>query len=387
MVPRTLLQKIETILRKTSKSIVVIGPRQTGKSTMLKVMNPRLTINLSDEATYLKHLKDPGLLPSMVRSLPGKSVVFIDEIQRIPSLLNSVQAMIDENKSHQFLITGSSARKLKAGQANLLPGRTFWYHLHPLTYRELESQWNLEKALTVGCLPEIYLEDFGPDLLTNYINTYLREEIKAEALVRQVDSYARFIDAAAECSGKILNYTQLSSDAEIPKETLRRFYDILVDTLIVRRIGGFNEIKGSRKAVQKEKFIFFDMGVRNSVLNQHRNKFTATQFGELFEQWMILQAIAFSDYEQKGWRFYFYRDDLKQEVDLVVETGTKLLAIEIKFAKKFKPEFTKHLKAFASYAKSPVEPYIVYCGDELQMRDGIPVVPYTKFLTETILSF
>jgi uncharacterized protein len=339
-----------------------------------------LIIDLADETTYRDHLKDPSLIRAQTLSLAPKSKILVDEVQRIPSILNTLQSIIDDNKSLQIMLTGSSARKLKRGQANLLPGRLFWFSLFPLTYWELKHEWDLQKALTIGTLPEVYLESYGADLLSNYIDTYLREEVQAEALTRNIDSYARFLDLAAENSGKIINYTKLASDSEIPKETLRRFYDILSETLLGYRLPGFTDIKGTRKAIQKEIFIFFDMGVRNGVLKQHRNVFTDTQLGGLFEQWLILQIIAFSEYTKKDWQFYFYRDDLQQEVDLIVDCGTKIMAIEIKYARKFKAEFAKGLKAFRTYCKKPTECFIVYRGDTVQRRDDIDVVPYQVFL-------
>lgn len=380
MIKRLLKPKLSRSLASQKKSIILIGPRQTGKSTLLRELKPTLVVNLADEATYRDHLKEPSLLRAQVTALKSTAKIMVDEIQRIPSMLNTVQSLIDECPAKIFMLTGSSARKLKRGDVNLLPGRLFWYSLFPLTYWELEGQWNLEKALTTGTLPEIYLQDYGADLLGDYINTYLREEVQTEALTRKLESYARFLDIAAETSGKIINYTQVSSDGEIPKETLRRFYDILVDTLLVHRLPGFTDIKGSRKAIQKEAFIFFDMGVRNAVLKQHRNVFTPTQFGSLFEQWFILQLTAFASYGKKDWRFYYYRDDLAREVDLIVDCGDKLLAIEIKYAKKFKPEFTKGLMAFSGSTKKPVRLFLVYCGDTVQKRENIVITPYQKFL-------
>jgi len=306
MEQRILLQKILATLNKTPKSILLIGARQTGKSTLLGQLNVALKIDLSDESTYREHLKDSKLVRAQVAAVPRGSIVLVDEVQRIPSILNTIQSLIDDkNRGIRFLLTGSSARKLRHGQANLLPGRLFRYELFPLTYWELKEKWDLEKALMIGTLPEIYLNDYGPELLVNYIDSYLREEIQAEALIRNIASYARFLDISAEDSGRITNYSQLASDSEIPKETIRRYYEILSDTLLVHRIPGFTDIQGSRKAIQKEQFIYFDLGVRNAVLRQHKNVFTPTQLGKLFEQWLITQIIAFNSYHQKNWQGFF----------------------------------------------------------------------------------
>jgi uncharacterized protein len=382
MEKRILLQTLKNSLATTPKSILLMGPRQTGKSTLLGQIEVHYKIDLSDESTYRQHLKDPALIRAQTDALPKASMVLVDEVQRIPSILNTIQSLIDGERKLRFLLTGSSARKLKRGQANLLPGRLFRYELFPLTFWELKDKWDLTKALTIGTLPEIYLNDYGPALLTNYIDSYLREEIQAEALTRHIASYARFLDMAAEASGQIVNYSKLASDSEIPKETIRRYYDILADTLLVHRVSGFANIKGSRKAIQKEQFIFFDVGVRNALLRQHHNVFTPTQLGKLFEQWLITQLIAFNSYHQKNWQIFYYRDDLKQEVDVIVDCGHELLAIEIKYAEKFHSDFLDGLKAFSKVAKKPVRSILLYRGDSKQVRDGVEVWPYQAFLND-----
>jgi len=380
MVLRTLEGTLKQILQKTGKSILLLGPRQVGKSTLLKSLAPSLSINFSDEVQYRDHLKDPSLLRRQVDALKTKAPIVVDEVQRIPSILNTIQALIDEKKNPSFLLSGSSARKLKSGQANLLPGRIFSYQMFPLTYWELNQDFSLDKALTVGTLPEIYLNDYGPELLTNYIDAYLKEEVQAEALVRDIRTYAKFLDLAALCSGQSINYHQIASDSEIPKETLRRYFNILTDTLIVRRLPGFNELKKDRKATQKEKFIFFDMGVRNAVLKQHRNQFNETELGPLFEQWIILQVMAFAEYHKKAWNFFYYRDEKKKEVDLVVDTGKKLIAIEIKYSKKVRQSYFESLEIFKKFAKRPTKAYLVFRGTTPEKWGEITALPYEEFL-------
>ena len=224
------------------------------------------------------------------------------------------------------------------------------------------------------------MNDYGPDLLRSYTDSYLREEIQAEALTRNIGAYSRFLDLAAESSGEIVNYTQMASDSEIPKETLRRYYDLLVDTLLVHRIPSFTGISGGRKAVQREKFVFFDMGVRNAVLRQHKNIFTDTQKGHLFEQWLLLQLIAFSSYHNADWRFFFYRDDLKNEVDIIVDLGASILAVEAKLATRVKHDFLDGLSIFSKYCNKPVIPILVYRGSTEQKESNVAIMPYQHFL-------
>ena len=395
MIKRTLEKILRQELQSTPKSIVLLGPRQTGKSTLLKMLGTSLYIDFSDEATFQNHLKDPSLLRAVIAPLADGASIVIDEVQRLPAVLNTVQSIIDrpidKSKRHRFLLTGSSARKLRRGNANLLPGRVFLHSMFPLTYWELNPQspessvgWNLEIALTKGTLPEVYMHDYGAELLSNYINTYLKEEIQAEALTRNLSSYARFLDLAAEKSGHIINYSSMASDSEIPKETIRRFYDVLCDTLLVHRITGYKDINNKRKATQKEMFIFFDMGVRNAVLRQHRNTFSATELGKLFEQWFITQVIAFNSYHKKEWLLHFYRDDSKNEVDLIIDTSRAIVAIEIKYSTSFKADFIKGLNAFAEVCRKPIRQILVYRGSDHQQRDKTDVVPYQQFLEKTI---
>jgi predicted AAA+ superfamily ATPase len=382
MVNRTLERTLQAEIKKNRKSILLLGARQVGKSTLLAKFNPGLSINLADEGQYREHLRDPTYLRRLVEGVKTNLPILLDEVQRLPSMLNTVQALIDGDPKRLFLISGSSARKLRHGNANLLPGRVFHHTLFPLTYWELAEDFDLDKALQIGTLPEIYLKDYGTDLLRNYIDTYLREEIQAEALVRNLEAFSRFIDLSATCSGSIINYSQLACDSEIPKENLRRFYDILYDTLILHRIPGYTQTKGYRKAIQREKMIFFDLGVRNGILRIEKNRFTETEKGGLFEQWVILQLIAYSRYHNKDWQFYFYRDDKKTEIDLIIDIGPQLWAIEIKYGQKLKPKYFEALSVFERIAKKPVRSLLLFRGKHREKWNGFEAIPYQDFFNE-----
>lgn len=368
----------ERLLR---KSILLLGPRQTGKSYLLKKMKPDLVINLARESEFRDHLQDPSLLEKQIKALTKKkSLVLVDEIQRIPQLINTIQAIIDDHKNILFLLSGSSARKLKKNEINLLPGRIFSFELFPFSYWELGELFDLKKILSIGSLPEIYLENYGPDLLGEYINTYLREEIISEALVRNIASFSHFLNLAASISWQELNYSQLASDSEIPKETLRRYIDILSETMIIKRISGFTQIKSTRKAVQKEKIVFFDIGVRNGILGIHKNKMTDEQFGSLFEQWMLLQIIVFNSYHKKEWKLFYYRDDRKTEIDLILESRERLYAIEVKWSEKYRTQWLEPLKKFRELSKKKPTLLIVYRGHRSLEEDGIKILPFEVFL-------
>lgn len=376
----------------SKKSALLLGPRQVGKSTLVKSLEPDLLIQLADETVYLSHLKDPGLLKRQVAALEGSEILIaVDEVQRIPSLLNTIQSLIDDNKNFRFVLSGSSARKLKKGHANLLPGRVISYELFPVSFWEcLESQLpiDLENQLVMGSLPEVVVDkEEGLEILRSYTEIYLKEEIQAEALTRDLASYARFLDIAAELSGQYINYSKLASDSEINKETIRRFFQILEDTLLIHRLPAFTETKGSRKVRQSDKFLFFDLGVRNSVLKKLQSNFTATELGPLFEQWVMLQVMIYSRYNRKDWRLFCFRDELDNEVDLIIETDSCLHAIEIKYQKKFRPDFTKGLFEFKkmSRLKKQVKSYVVYIGDSIQKTESdVQVIPYDNFLREIL---
>ncbi|MCU7837352.1 MAG: AAA family ATPase [gamma proteobacterium symbiont of Taylorina sp.] len=379
----------ENVVSQSPKSVLLLGPRQVGKSTLCQKINPDISINLVDEETFRQHLKGPGLIKRIVASFgTATAVVLIDEIQRIPSMLNTVQSLIDNNKKLKFLLTGSSARKLKRGQANLLPGRVLLEYMPPLLYWEIRDKFDLNKAITIGTLPEIYLQDYGVDILASYVAGYLREEIQAEALTKDLGAYSRFIDLAAELSGQYMNYSKVASDSEINKESIRRYMEILSDTLLVEFLPSYNKVDKGRRARQKEKFIFFDLGVRNSLLGRHINpNFSREELGKLFEQWFILQIIYYNRLYKKNWKLSSYRDAMGVEVDLIIESARGYSAIEIKSSDRVKDNMFKGLQKFESISGISFNKYVIYQGEYEQKFDHLGLaIPYKKFLDEYILN-
>jgi len=373
-------------LEKRRKSVLLLGARQVGKSTLTRSFSPDLIVNLADEDIYLGYAKDPARLRREIGALRKPSLVVLDEVQRVPSLLNTVQALMDEGTRHRFILTGSSARKLKRGGANLLPGRILLEHLDPLTIWELGDAFDLDRALQVGTLPGIYLDrESGVDILESYATVYLREEVRAESIVRDVGTYARFLDAAALGSGDWVNYSKLSSDAEIAKETIRRFYQILEDTLLAFRIPPFEVRHPSRRVSQRERVLLFDIGVRNALLGLHRHS-PLTEKGRLFEHWIILQCLYLARARRLPWRFSAYRTDAGAEVDLVIDTGKQFVALECKLGRNVAPSQLGGLRSFMSVAHKPVRSIVVYQGERAQRFDGgVEAIPWRKFLLDTLL--
>lgn len=379
MIPRILKKR----LTQSHKSTLLLGPRQVGKSTLCRELKPDLSINFADQEQFKNHLKDPALLKRMVRD-PDVSLILIDEVQRLPEILNTVQFLIDTHPQKRFILTGSSARKLKRGNANLIPGRIIIMHLSPLLFWELEDNFDLHRALTLGCLPDIYLHDTTGEVLQTYANTYLREEIQAEALTKNLASYSRFLDLASLKSGEQINYSKLSSLSEISKESIRRYFQILEDTLIVHRIPSYTDVTCPRRVQQKDKFVFFDLGVRNSILNLTNNRFLDDELGHLFEQWLIIQVIGLNSAENKNWAISQFRTDQGDEVDLIIETAEKIIAIEIKYGTSIRPQAVRGLNLFASgITHKPIDKLIAYRGQEKQFFEcGTIALNYQTLLKD-----
>jgi len=370
---------ISARLRKGAASVLLLGPRQVGKSTICRALEPALYIDLADEREFLDHAKDPALLRRLVEVLDARSLVVVDEIQRVPALLNTIQSIVDRSK-HRFVLTGSSARKLRRGGANLLPGRIVLERLDPLSILELPTPVDLDRALRLGMLPGIYWgDDEATDVLGTYADVYLREEIQAEGAARDIGSYARFLDVVALASGRWLNYSKLSSDTEIPKETIRRYVQVLEDTLVAVRIPAFApRVHTTRRVLQRERVLLFDVGVRNALVGIHRRPLTADQIGPVFEQWVMLQIISLNHALRKGWTLSSYRSEGGAEVDLVVDTADGPVGIEIKAGRSVSKTDLRGLASLADLVRRPktLRRWIVHRGERRQrFPDGTEAWP------------
>lgn len=365
-------------LQKSKKSVLLLGPRQTGKSTLIRELRPELEINLADQEIFVQYLRDPGLLKKV---LGNNKTIFIDEIQRIPSLLNTVQFVLDKAPKDQalkFYLSGSSARKLKRGQANLLPGRIFAFTLGPLSPSELGDQFEIERALKQGLLPEAYLESDSfswQKLLKSYAATYLKEEVQAEALTRNLEGFSRFFDVVTSRSGDFIDFTKFSSQALIERTSAKRYFEILCDTLIVEPVEAFAK-SGKRRLIQHPKFYFFDVGVLNGVLQNF--ECSADRVGALFEN-LFLQCLL-SEFKSRDLdsRLSVYRTEAGAEVDFIIERGKEVFAVEVKSSKNIGVTDLRGLRSFKEYYGRTCHPMIVYRGDRKLMVDGIPAYPLVE---------
>lgn len=368
-------------LAKGRASVLLLGPRQVGKSTTCRALDPDRFIDLADEAEFLSYTKDPARLRRELAAGSTRGLVVIDEVQRVPALLNTVQSILDSPKNKlRFVLTGSSARKLKRGGANLLPGRIVLERMDPLTILETGDGIELPRALRLGMLPGIFWgDDDATDVLGTYAEVYLREEIQAEAATKNLGGYARFLDAIAAASGQWLNYSKLASDIEVPKETLRRFVQLLDDTLLAVRIPPFRPGPGfSRRVLQRERVLLFDVGVRNALLRLHDRPLGVDQAGTVFEQWAILQVVQLGRALKKSWKISSYRSEAGAEVDLVVEGSFGTVGIEVKHSRNVSLRDTRGLTSLAEVVRGAktFKKWIFYRGDRRQRFDnGVEAIP------------
>ncbi len=374
------------ILRSSTKSLLVLGPRQVGKSTLLQALDPDLVLNLAHPGTYRDYVSRPEKLEGEIAALrTARPTVLLDEVQRVPALLDLAQVLIDARpRAIRFLLSGSSARKLRRGQANLLPGRIHLHYLHPLLAAEMGSAFDLETVLASGSLPGIVAETDARARaadLRAYADTYLREEIQAEALVRDIGGYARMLDLLAAASGTVLNVRKLCSDAGIAYETARRHVEILEDTLLAFRLPAWS---GSSRAalVKHPKLYLFDLGVRNALLRRPLDRPLPDERGLLLEHF-----VAGELHRRRGtlWpelEVFYYRTRGDLEVDFLVQAARRLWAVEVKAARNVAPAMLSGLRRIVDHVDGLERRILVFLGDRPQSVEGIEILPLERFLSE-----
>lgn len=370
-----------------SKSFFLFGARGVGKSTLLRHRLDKETthtINLLHAREEDRFSRNPDLLVEVVRSLPTRvTSIVIDEIQKVPKLLDLVHDLIEESQiKSQFILTGSSARKLKRGQANLLAGRAYMRHLYPLTAEELGDQFQLETYLKWGGLPEIWNSPQDSDraeFLDAYSTMFIKEEIQAEQIVRQLGPFRRFIEVAAQCNGKILNYSKISRDIGADPKTVKAYFEVLVDTLMGFFVESFHTSRRKR-IVQAPKFYFFDPGVTRA-LARHLEiaPFPSTSYyGELFEHFIILEIFKKSEYNRLNYRLNYLKTEDQAEVDLVIERPGKPLAlVEIKSKQQIHKEDLRHLLRFSADFPD-AQSYCFSLDPYDRTIEGVSVLPWME---------
>lgn len=384
MIPRLLANE----LKKSKKNILLLGPRQTGKSTLLKTLAPTMSFNLASEDTYFKFIREPAELEHIVTTLlkhHPKPTIFIDEIQRIPRLLNSVQALVDDNSNLRFFLSGSSARKLRRGKANLLPGRIHSYHLGPLSILEMEETPKIENLLSFGCLPGIFLEHDEKQkrkTLKTYATTYLKEEIQAEALTRSIEGFARFLSIIGTYSGKYLDLSKVASEARVPRQSASNYFEIIEDTLIANRCPAFSKSK-LKRLIQHPKFFLFDCGVLNGLLGNFQA--SPDRIGNLFENFIFTQLLTTAYAMDEDIEITNYRTEHGAEVDFIVEYRGRVWAIEAKASQVVGKSDLSGFQSFSGFYKRPHEKRIVYFGSTAKSFGGVDILPWKNLFDEIFL--
>lgn len=373
---------ISSEMQKTKKSVLLLGPRQVGKSTLIAHLKPDLEINLADEMEYLTYSGKPEAFREKIEQSEAK-IIYIDEIQRLPKLLNTIQALIDKNKNLKFYLTGSSARKLKRGEANLLPGRVVNYNLGPFVSSEFNYKMDTSKVLSFGSLPEIYLsknENENKKILRSYAGNYLKEEIRAEALVRNLDSFSRFFNETSSYVAEFVDFTKMSTRAKISRHAIPRYFEILEDTLVGDRLNYFNSIDHGIDLIKHPKFYFFDNGVYNALLSN----FTASldRMGKLSEQ-LIFSQIKHSSWAQdKEIRISSFRTRAGVEVDFIIEIEQSLYAIEVKTNEHIISDDLVGLQFFNKAISQKKKLFVFHMGKNEKKQGNIWILPWQKGLQE-----
>ncbi len=368
-----------------NQSFFLFGPRQTGKSTLVNALFEKHTwkIDLLQSDQHLKYSKYPDLFRKEALEKieqAGIKRVFIDEIQRIPALLNEIHHLI-EKTGCQFLLTGSSARQLKRGGINLLAGRAVQRHLFPFVYSEIAETFDLSEVLRYGSLPGVYgrSPETMMDILRTYTETYLNQEVKFEGLVRNLGNFSRFLDLSASQSGELVSFTAMGRECQVPTRTVQSYYEILEDTLIALRLTPWRKSLRHR-LVAHPKFYLFDLGVVNSLTRQLTAPPDPVRFGRLFEQFIILESCRYLDYLRSEAALYFWRTNHGGEVDLLVEKHGELVgAFEIKSTTQVAGPHLSGLRSFhKEYPKIPL--HVIARVEHPYRIEEVLVLPWKDYL-------
>src|SRR3990167_3941463 len=368
------------------KSILLLGARQTGKTTMInKEIIPDIAYSFVDPEVRIRYEKDPTLLARELKialqAWDKPPVIFIDEIQRVPNVTDVAQLLIDQKKA-QFILTGSSAHKLKHGTSvNLLPGRVVALTMDPLHFDELPKNWQtLDDILIYGTLPFIVLDGTNDNRetdLRSYVTTYLEEEIRAEALVRNIGNFSRFLELAASESGHIVNFTKLSQDVGVASTTIIDYYQVLEDCMITLRIDPIIHSISHRRLIKSPKYIFFDLGVRRACTNEG-HQLPEKYLAHLFEQYIGIELIH-QTRKLSSTQLRYWRDSNNVEVDYVLETSGRYIPIEVKWTEEPSINDARHLQKFLSEYENSDKGYIICrTPHAVEISENIIALPWQR---------
>ncbi len=372
-------QQIKRLFEEPKKSYFLFGPRGTGKSTLTKWRHPNaLIVDLRFSELKLKLVSNPQHLLELVRAQPKGQIVIIDEIQKIPELLSLVHVLIEEKQGWIFILTGSSSRKLKREGVDLLAGRALNKHLHPFMATELGELFNLEEALKYGLLPLRFDEENSTETLKTYVALYLEEEVKAEGIVRNIEPFARFLQALSFSHGSQLNLTNVARECMVKRTTVSSWISILEDLLIAFQLQVFTK-RAKRELSVHPKFYYFDAGVFRTIRPQSIEDSITELEGPALEGLVAQHLRAWCDYTSGENVLTFWRTRSGVEVDFVLHGPLGFWAVEVKNSRHISAEDLRHLKIFLEdYPEAKA--IFLYRGTDRLMKGNILCMPCSEFL-------
>lgn len=363
-------------------SVFLLGPRQTGKSTLLRTLFPKSKVfDLLDPELF----RDLNKSPLLLKELIGKedvNPIIIDEIQKLPELINVVHTLIETNKSQRFILTGSSARKLKKQGQNLLGGRAYPLSLHPITSQEFlstEEVSSIDALIQIGGLPSVLTAINPQRVLKAYVGIYLQEEIKSEGYARNLSDFSKFLEVAALTNSEQLDFAGVARDVQLSPRTVAAYYSILQDTLLGYLLEPFKETK-SRKAVSTPKFYYFDVGVCNFLSGREKLSKGTPEYGKALEHFIFTELIAYRDYNEGQFELFYWRSTSQFEVDFIIRTKSKkLIGIEVKGTSHIDSDDLRGFKAFEDDVK--LSKKIIVCNEKNSrlIHGQVHVLPYQSF--------
>jgi predicted AAA+ superfamily ATPase len=359
------------------QSYFLFGPRGTGKSSWVRSTYPKAAyIDLLEAENYRRLLARPGDLSDLISE--DTTTVILDEVQKTPELLDEVHRLI-EKKKLQFILTGSSARKLKKQGVNLLAGRALRNAMYPLTAQELSSDFNLGKALQFGMLPMAVTSENPKKYLESYVKTYLKEEVEQEGLTRQISSFARFLEVASFSQASILSISQISAEAHVHRKVVEDYFSILRDLLLSYELPVFSK-RAKRELMTKRKFYFFDVGLFRTLRPKGPLDSLSELNGPAFETLCLQELMALNHYFDLGFDFFHWRTRKHEEVDLVLYGEKGFLAFEFKSSARLREQDFKALELFGTdYPEA--KRIIVYGGHEKRSHKGIKIIGAKDFFS------